>query len=224
LLDSDDQFLPEKLEKVAAAIQENPEVDVFAHLARMERGDGVSIVRPRRLPRENESVAEMMFCDREFMQTSTLVVRSALAKEVGFDPTLKKAQDVDFMIRLERAGAVLKCLPEVLSIWNDAPAGNRVGAPRKPDNVMKWYESQKPLLPKKTRYAFEATYLSYEISRTKPLLALFYIARASMTGSVGMKMTGLSAMRAFLDQKHYRPLVDRMIKMSSRSGDQSKRG
>lgn len=216
LLDSDDAFMPQKLERVAQHIVQQPDVGVWAHLASMERGQGVSIVRPTRLPRPGESVADMMFRDREFMQTSTLVARADLAKRVLFDPRLRKAQDVDFLIRLERAGARIVCIPEVLSIWNDAPADNRVGAPRRPDNVLMWYHEQAPLMGRRTRFAFESTYLAYEIADRQRFRAAYYIARAWLTGAVGAKVTLVTALRAFVDQGRYRALIDAVLKHKKR--------
>jgi glycosyltransferase involved in cell wall biosynthesis len=210
-LDSDDTFLPNKLAVVAGAISAQPDIDVWAHLASMERGEGVSIIRPTRLPRDGESVADMMFRHREFMQTSTLVVRTALAKEVRFDPRLRKAQDVDFMVRSERSGARVQCIPQVLSIWNDLPAENRVGSPRRPDNVMKWYSEQKPYFNRRTRYAFESTYLAYEIAQKTPLLAATYIGRAFLTGAVGAKLSLATVLRSFLPQQHYRKIIDYIL-------------
>ena len=212
-LDSDDSFYPRKLETVAEAIAADSSIDVWAHLARMERGDGVFIVRPQRLPRKGESVADFMFMHREFMHTSTLVVRSGFAKSVGFDQILRKAQDVDFMMRLERAGARLKCIPDVLSIWNDAPAENRVGAPRRPDSVIDWYARQSGFMAPKTRYAFESTYLSYETARVAPFRSAGYIIRAFLVGAVGLRMTLLSFMRAFFSQKFYRLTVNWIIRL-----------
>lgn len=212
LLDSDDAFLPDKLSIVAREIVAAPEVDVWTHLASMERGGGVSIIRPTRLPRAGESVADMMFRDREFMQTSTLVIRTKLAQAVRFDPRLRKAQDVDFMIRLERAGARIRCIPRVLSLWNDAPADNRIGAPRRPENVLMWYAEQKPHFPRRTRHAFEATYLAYEVAEQSPLKAAGYIARALFTGAIGAKVAAVTTMRAFIDQSTYRQVIDALLR------------
>ena len=220
LLDSDDAFTPDKLAVVARHIVAHPEIDVWSHLATMDRGQGVSIVRPTRLPRANESIADMMFRHREFMQTSTLVIRTTLAKQVRFDPRLRKAQDVDFMIRLERAGARIRCIPEVLSVWNDAPAENRVGAPRRPENVLMWYAEQRSHFARRTRYAFESTYLAYEIAERAPIKAAGYIARALLTGSVSPKVSTITAMRAFINQRSYRELVDRLLRFRTLSHKQ----
>lgn len=211
LLDSDDSYSSHKLEAVAQEISRHPEFDIWTHLASMDRGGGISIIRPRRLPDEGESVTDMMFKEREFMQTSTLVVRATLAKDIMFDPTLRKAQDVDFMVRLERAGARLKCIPRVLSVWLDMPEENRVGAPRRPENVSNWYEHQKTFWGRPTRYAFEATYLSYEIAKVSPVRALFFILRAMATRAIGLKIGILSLMRAFIAQPTYRKIVDALL-------------
>lgn len=212
LLDSDDAFFPEKLAILAKYIRSDSSVDVWAHQALVERGGDVKIVRPTRMPRAGESILDMMFRHREFMQTSTLTVRSDIAQKVLFHPTLRKAQDVDFMVRLERAGAALRCVPEVLSIWNDKPAENRVGAPRRPNDVLTWYSSQRQFFSRDIRSAFEATYLAYEIAPQQPVKAFFMISRAALSGSIGVKLALLCFLRAFLPPKAYRSVVDTLIR------------
>lgn len=210
-LDSDDGFLPEKLLTVSKHIKSSPSVDVWSHLALVDRGNSNKMIRPTRLPNPNESVLDMMFRHREFMQTSTLVVRADIAKRVLFDPTLRKAQDVDFMVRLERAGANLRCLPEVLSVWNDKPAENRVGSPRRPADVLRWYNAQRPHFSRDIRWAFEATYLAYEIAPQAPLRAAYAIVRASICGVIAWKLGLACLLRAFLSQPVYRRLIDRFV-------------
>ncbi len=210
-LDSDDFFYPEKLKTIAENLSRDRSVDIWSHRALVERGGNVKFLRPTRLPREGETVSELMFKHREFLQTSTLTVRAELARKVMFDPQLRKAQDVDFMVRLERAGATYKCLPETLSIWTDRPANDRVGSPRRPIDVRRWYESEGALLPPKTRRAFEATYLSYEIAKESPVESLHFILRALVTGAINPKMAVVSFLRAFLSPELYRPLVNRVV-------------
>lgn len=212
LLDSDDRFHISKLETIASNARKDPSVQIWSHRALVDRGDGVSFIRPTKLPKNTDSIADLMFCYREFLQTSTLSVRTDWARRILFDPSLRKAQDVDFMIRLERAGAKYRCLPDVLSLWNDRPAENRVGAPRRPSDVKRWYAQQRPFLSPKLRRAFEATYLSYEVAKETPFRAFFMIVRSFAFGSIGAKMATLSLMRAFLNQNIYRHILNYLVK------------
>lgn len=210
-LDSDDAFLPNKLSTIAAAIKISPDVNVWSHFTKMERGNNVSIVRPRRIPRAEESVSAMMFKEREFLQTSTLTVETAFARKVLFDSGLRKAQDVDFMWRAELNGLKLGFVPIVLSIWNDRPAANRVGSPRKAAAVQNWFDRNKHRMSVDIRRSFEATYLAYEISRLRPWRSILYISRATACGYISMRMAGVTMLRCFLPGRLYRFLVDRVL-------------
>ena len=57
------------------------------------------------------------------MQTSTLLLPTALAKQVRFDERLSRHQDWDFVLRLVRAGAEVHYIHETLVIYdaNDSP-------------------------------------------------------------------------------------------------------
>lgn len=220
LLDSDDLFELEKLEHVYRAILQKPNVDVWSHFAKMIRGGGVSIIRPTRIPDASTSIADLMFRQREFLQTSTIVVRMSYAKIVSFDPRLQKAQDVDFMIRLERIGATRGFIPEVLSIWNDVDTGVRVGAPRRPSSVQMWYQEQKSHFPRITRYAFEGSYLAYEISRESPFRAAFLIARSTLSSAIGPKLGLACLLRCFMPSGVYRTFMDFVVKRNLLSGRQ----
>ncbi|CUA94880.1 glycosyltransferase family 2 protein [Pannonibacter indicus] len=212
LLDSDDRFHTSKLAVIASSAHKDPSVQIWSHRALVDRGDGVSFIRPTKLPKDSDSIADLMFCYREFLQTSTLSVRTDWARRILFDASLRKAQDVDFMIRLERAGAKYRCLPDVLSLWNDRPAENRVGAPRRPSDVKRWYAQQRPFLSPKLRRAFEATYLSYEVAKETPFRAFFMILRSLAFGSIGARMAILSLLRAFLNQRIYRHILNYLVK------------
>lgn len=211
-LDSDDRFLPSKLEQLAEAIDACKTADVFAHYARVIRADDTRVIRPTRPPRLGESIAEFMFCFREFLQTSTLVVRAGAAKVVLFDPALRKAQDVDFVIRLQRTGYSFQFLEQVLSIWDDQPSEGRVGAPKKPDVVQAWFDQQRSFFSPNVQRAFEGTYLAYEISDRHPFRATHLILRAGISGSISFKLTLLTLLRTHLPPKAYRCLIDFLLR------------
>lgn len=207
-LDSDDAFLPNKLLAIQRAIKANGSFDVYAHYAKVIRDRSTAFTRPTRPLRAGEDVASFMFREREFMQTSTLVVSARVAKLVLFDPILRKAQDVDFVIRLQRSGFSFFFVEETLSIWNDQPADGRVGAPKKPEAIQAWYNAQREHLSPVLRRAFEGSYLAYEISDRYPVTATFFILRAFLSGSIGGRLTILSLMRVHLPPEAYRRVLN----------------
>src|SRR5207237_8275105 len=96
-LDSDDQFLPGKLSIMAAALPDDDNTVLYSQM-KVDRGVDRYWVRPERGIREGEDVGAYLFCASQFMQTSTLVVPTGLARQVRFDPALKKGQDLDFAV------------------------------------------------------------------------------------------------------------------------------
>ncbi|WP_159502510.1 glycosyltransferase family 2 protein [Microbacterium sp. 18062] len=115
-LDDDDQWLPSKLELQLELVHamENPERAVIAgrHRHVPPDGEGGSAPVPSRLIREGESVERYLFyrrtpgVGRASMYTSTLFCARTLATEVQWDPSLKRHQDWDWLVRLGRAPGV----------------------------------------------------------------------------------------------------------------------
>lgn len=219
-LDSDDEFLDEKLESVRDAIETSPGYDVYTHYSRVVRDGDTFFIRPTRCLATGEDVASFMFCEREFLQTSTLVVRAAPARLVLFNPSLRKAQDVDFVVRLQRAGCKFFFIERVLSIWTDLAVNGRVGSPKKPESVLAWYNSQKKHFSQKICYAFEGSYLAYEISDSRPIRATFLIGRAFLSGAIGGRIAVMSFLRVHLRPEIYRYIVNRILKKRSPDRDE----
>lgn len=173
-LDSDDEFLPDKLMAIHAAIEAQSDVEqtVWYSRLRLYRTESNQLVRPGRAIAAEEAVADYLFAFDGLMQTSTLVVPAQLFAKVGFDPTLKNLQDLDLCLRLERAGARFCMIPEVHVIWNDLPTDGRLTCTTKADEVTVWIERQRPLISEQAYYGFLARYLVPRIMRSNPIQAL----------------------------------------------------
>ena len=110
-LDSDDLWVPGKLERQLAHLAEHPTCDgVYTGLAVFYPG-GREVVRdplPPRLTLHDALIHNMI-------HVQTLIVRTRLLREIGgFDAALRVAEDDDLSIRLALAGARLDCLNEPL--------------------------------------------------------------------------------------------------------------
>lgn len=107
-LDSDDFFLPSKLETVAITFASRPEmeglIDSFRTTGR-KRGD-----RDCRNPDLDDSdlILQALFTRRIWKSTSGIsVTRSAAIRAGLFDERLKRRQDYDFLVRLLRTAKVM---------------------------------------------------------------------------------------------------------------------
>lgn len=99
-LDSDDLWLPDKLERCVTALERSPQAGVVYTAVRIHEMDSG---RKYLLPQYTLSghIARELFLECRGVNTSTLVVRRSCFDAVGmFDEELFRAQDWDLMIRL----------------------------------------------------------------------------------------------------------------------------
>ncbi|WP_193046304.1 glycosyltransferase family 2 protein [Mycolicibacterium baixiangningiae] len=126
LLDSDDRFLPNKLEKCAEVLQRHGgEVLLYSQMI-VERGMEKKWVRPAEGAQEDERIDEYILCTPGTIRTSTIVVSAALARRVRFDESLPWFQDSDFAIRAGNAGALFEFVDEPLIVLEDKVGYARV--------------------------------------------------------------------------------------------------
>lgn len=111
-LDDDDEWLPNKLatqlQIAEASLQPLNTVVGSRHLHVASSGDRVSKPGPKRLIREGQSIVDYLFyrrapsVGRASMYTSTLLCPVGLARAVPWSEELRRHQDWDWLIRLER--------------------------------------------------------------------------------------------------------------------------
>jgi glycosyltransferase involved in cell wall biosynthesis len=102
--DSDDLWLPEKLEKQVSALYASPVPPVAVYTS-YRRDDGRSLdVLPRLRPGLDGDVTPALLRGN-FITPQTLMVRRDLALQIGgFDPAMPPLEDWEFALRLSRLG------------------------------------------------------------------------------------------------------------------------
>jgi len=117
-LDSDDVWDPDKLCSQLELIERAGDGrTLVCHCQTRARQGAYQAVLPSRGLEAGESVAEYLFVHEGHIQTSTLVLPRELAMEARFDEMLRKHQDYDFCLRLEKAGARFQMVPRPLLTW-----------------------------------------------------------------------------------------------------------
>lgn len=123
-LDSDDVYLPQKLERVIAIFHERPRIDLLIDSFVKIQPPGS---RPERVTRRNPAINDQetfkraLFTRQLWKATPSISLRREAAIRAGmFDETMKRLQDFDFLIRV---AAVARCAStdEVLWVkyWDD---------------------------------------------------------------------------------------------------------
>ncbi|TPM41880.1 glycosyltransferase family A protein [Mesorhizobium sp. B2-3-4] len=102
-LDSDDAFLPGRLDRLIAFFDENPEIacsiDGFSDIS----GNGERIHRLPLVTPDGEKLRQLLLCHCVPLTNSTLTVRRAAFDAVGgYDANLRRHQDRELLLRLAR--------------------------------------------------------------------------------------------------------------------------
>ena len=115
-LDSDDNWTPDKLEKVMEVLASHPEIDVLTH--DMCRRTSEKILNNIKVgPKRSGGVLNSLILDGNYMLGSATVVKtSAMRKINGFDgrPEFVHAEDYEAWLRLAEAGCKFYFLNETL--------------------------------------------------------------------------------------------------------------
>lgn len=119
-LDDDDEWMPEKLEKQVAAMEGHEEVGLsYAH-CKAELGDGSEVFYRRTV--NGNALFEQAICGCIAATSQWVARREALLRVGSFSDSPSK-QDSILLYKLLLAGYEVRCVPEVLSIYDQHSQG-----------------------------------------------------------------------------------------------------
>lgn len=150
ILDGDDRFLPEKLEKEAAALHRHPEARaVYSNFAYISSdGERLRLWAGGEMLPQGNVFAEMfgLRFPRAVPFRAPLVLRQCYEETGYYDPALRLWEDWDMAIRLTQRYAVAACLA-VLSEYRQHPSGlSDANLPAHLHALIRVYEKNRPLL------------------------------------------------------------------------------
>lgn len=213
-LDSDDRWLPEKLEVQVRQLSKFPDRVAYC-AAYVDRGVGKYWIRPSRGIRREEDVGNYLFVANEFIQTSTISLATHLARSMRWDQSLQKAEDLDFAFRLYQAGRMFEFWPDPLVIWRDITEEGRASRALGTESAHAFLEKNGWSMTTKARRGFAVTYLAYDLAYEHPMDAARELLAGAMAG-VPLSVVARQSLRAFLPRRIYRQLVDRFVAVSGR--------
>jgi glycosyltransferase involved in cell wall biosynthesis len=209
-LDSDDRFLPHHLATMRKLLEDKPGTAGYARIV-VDRGHGISLLKPPRAIRPGEDMAVYLLCDRGFLCTSTIVVETALARAIRFHENLPAAEDTDFAIRAALAGTSFVMAGEPGIIWRDVGDPGRLSAGRRCASMRAWIDGLKPQIPAKAYYGCLGwAYAKYAVLLDrKEALKLYF--QAIRHGCYRPKLAAVVFLQIFLPDAAYRWLADTAI-------------
>jgi glycosyltransferase involved in cell wall biosynthesis len=122
LLDADDLWLPDRLERCVALLEQRPEIGLVTSDAFLIE-DGVRTERRcygdrRRYPFPGPELDQLdIIAQRNFLFVSVVLRRSLVSEFGGFDESLERAEDFELWTRLLLAGARAGFIPDPLGYY-----------------------------------------------------------------------------------------------------------
>jgi glycosyltransferase involved in cell wall biosynthesis len=113
-LDSDDTYLPEKLERVVAEFDERPHVELLVDSFIKVQPSGARVVRRNPKINDRETFRRALFTRQLWKATPSITARRDAILSVMFDETLRRLQDFDFLIR---ASETVNCASTDAVLW-----------------------------------------------------------------------------------------------------------
>ena len=143
LLDSDDTWLPDKLDVQVRDLMgsEDPTRAVATCNVLVHRPQGPDAPYNLSAGRPQGSLADWLLASGGTYQTSGLVLQRDLALRVGFREDLARHQDWDFVLRLDRAGATFLYDESCLVVYDSADDSARVSRSISPGPTLFWFKS-----------------------------------------------------------------------------------
>ncbi len=134
-LDSDDIWLPNKLALTVKKLEETKVDFVYSKLTTIGENN---FTYPKRGLNANETLPDYLLVNGGSIQTSTIVIKAQVAKDVLFDEGLVRFQDYDFVVSLEKYKASSFFLDVVLVHMYDDDQAGRISNSYNPEPAIYW--------------------------------------------------------------------------------------
>jgi glycosyltransferase involved in cell wall biosynthesis len=214
-LDSDDTFLPNKLEVVEAYI-ESESADMFISRADQDRGVEVVWATPQLDLSPQDDITEFMFSKYQLIPTSTFVVKTRLAKKIKFNDTLSLCEDIDFIVRVGGNNAhKITMIPDVLVVYDDAAESGRLSRVAYSDQLEGWLAASRNYFSDRGYFGYRASYLSKYTAKEKPIRAFTDLINGLIRGGVSFRLSLRRGLRAFFP-RFYSFLVSQYLRIRSK--------
>ncbi|MBY0196841.1 glycosyltransferase family 2 protein [Priestia megaterium] len=192
-LDSDDEWFPKKLELQINYIKSYGEkannvlcftnADVKINDKKINK-----VINDECLFKSD--IVNYIFENNNFVQTSTFMIKADIAKRIKFNSSLKKHQDYDFCIRLQKQGVEFLLLDETLTLYYSDVNSNQISSfnLNKIKTSMNWFEENQKYFNENSRKVFRIqNYLYFYILSGKKKIAIQLIKEAYKANLISLQ-------------------------------------
>jgi glycosyltransferase involved in cell wall biosynthesis len=181
-LDSDDRWLPAKLERQFERLEGAQALcccNVFVLSA-----DGAT-GRPYNRSAPSGDLSEWILIGGNTAQTSGLMLPTAEARRIRFDETLERHQDWDFFLRTA-ARLPLSYVQDPLVLYDGSPSGDRISRGSTAAGTLAWIDlpTVRPLVSERARHEWLCRQAAAPGLAARPLAGFAALARALSRGEL----------------------------------------
>jgi glycosyltransferase involved in cell wall biosynthesis len=173
LLDDDDEWLPEKIERQMRAAHAMPDWFPVISCRLIAQSPMASRVLPPEPYEQRQPIADFLFCRTSLrdpggvMQCSTLLTPRDLLLAVPFRSGLALHQDWDWLIRVAaHKGVGLSMVREPLAVWRVEDARATVGRDPSWRKSLRWIRESRPLISPRAFSWFVAIQCAWRAQRS----------------------------------------------------------
>ncbi len=213
-LDSDDLWLPRHLEQAIPLLQSGKDVCTYSQVI-VDRGNGVSFIKPPRALRPDEPVSEYLLCDRGFFQTSSIIVPADLARKAMYDENVVYGDDVDLAVKLAHAGGKFEFIAnDPSTVWKDHDVQGRLSNHIAPERIEDWLKRIEKFITPKAKMGCLGWTVARGYSEQGRLgKALSLYSRSLLSGSYTPKMAIVVLLQLLLPRGIYRTFSDFLARL-----------
>ncbi|RKT99077.1 hypothetical protein C7H84_33330 [Burkholderia sp. Nafp2/4-1b] len=189
-LDSDDEWMPEKLALQYSELGRAADPGrAICYTRLLLSHPGGHLLKPDRGLAQGESIADYLFRQGGYVQTSSLLMPAKLLHAHPFDVNLKKHQDWDLTLRLERDGFEFRYVDAPLTIWHQ-DGQQRVSDLIDIRGSIAWIEGFRSAISAAAFWGFMVTIVVPELAKTSirnRLTGMWILVRALASGTIGVR-------------------------------------
>jgi glycosyltransferase involved in cell wall biosynthesis len=180
LLDDDDEWLPEKLQRQVAKALELGGDYVFVPCQFIEKTFTLERTMPASFPKDATKFSEYIYCDGGYLQPSMYFMSRSLVLEIPFTKGLRHIEDSDWLLRMSRHPAIqLSAVEQPLSIYYNLKSGGRESETTPWNHPLDWAVKNHALFTRRAFPFFVARLCVNARRAGEPLSILFLLLAKS---------------------------------------------
>ncbi len=144
LLDADDVWLPQRLERSVASLAGNEAAGLsYGFVSRVDEFDKLVSTHDQLLPDREGAIAASIYTRRLHLPCPTITFRrSSFEQTSGFDETMRATEDRDLWLRIALRSQVV-CIPEIIALYRTSPGAMTMDTERMFQSQLRFVEKHK---------------------------------------------------------------------------------